>query len=209
MKFIKNTYLNLNLLFKGLGLFFFFFFYFFWIEGYSQTIVASNPVIEEYFRRSQLLEENAHNFSMNLRPVDLGRKQFLEVWKGGNTSFSNTESRKSQNYFSLLPLRQSISFNSKRAYGWGNGPLLPNVGISSYTSTGLSAKWFIFRLQLAPEFVYLQNRLFKDILEIFLMRLTEHVFFTGALEIILKDLVTRLSAFFGGDSLSLQFNWVF
>ena len=62
MKFIKNTYLNLNLLFKGLGLFFFFFFfYFFWIEGYSQTIVASNPVIEEYFRRSQLLEENAHN----------------------------------------------------------------------------------------------------------------------------------------------------
>ncbi|QYH37950.1 capsule assembly Wzi family protein [Algoriphagus sp. NBT04N3] len=159
MKFIKNTYLNLNLLFKGLGLFFFF--YFFWIEGYSQTIVASNPVIEEYFRRSQLLEENAHNFSMNLRPVDLGRKQFLEVWKGGNTSFSNTESRKSQNYFSLLPLRQSISFNSKRTYGWGNGPLLPNVGISSYTSTGLSAKWFIFRLQLAPEFVYLQNRAFQ------------------------------------------------
>ncbi|NVJ86756.1 MAG: hypothetical protein HWE15_10655 [Algoriphagus sp.] len=128
---------------------------------FAQTIPANYPVLEEYVRRSQVLGGPYSNYSMTLRPLDLSKSQFDSILnkKVDPDSLINDSSEAKD--FSILPLRQMVTFNSKRPYGWGNGPMLPNVGFQTYTSLGFSLKFSVFRIQLAPEFVYSQNRPFQ------------------------------------------------
>lgn len=128
---------------------------------FAQTIPAGYPMLEEYFRRAQLLGENQTSFSNNLRPIDLPRPVWDKFWEGSTFSDSLIKASAKTDHVELIPIRQTIAFNTKRPYGWGNGPMLPNVGIQTYTSVGVSLKLSILRIQLAPEFVYLQNRPFQ------------------------------------------------
>ena len=98
---------------------------------------------------------------MNLRPIDLPNEAWQDFWSGFTIGDSSLQKINQSNYFQVLPVRQTIAFNTKRPYGWGNGPMLPNVGVQTYTSAGISIKFSILRIQLAPEFVYLQNRPFQ------------------------------------------------
>jgi hypothetical protein len=68
-------------------------------------------------------------------------------------------SRKSiQKSFSLLPLRNSFTYNSGRPYGWGNGPMIPNVGFQNLFSGGISARWYFINIQFQPEILWAQNK---------------------------------------------------
>ncbi|WP_237563097.1 capsule assembly Wzi family protein [Algoriphagus kandeliae] len=129
--------------------------------GFSQTLQPNFPVLEESYRRGQVLGFNQDNYSFNVRPIDLAKLSFEKVLNGDYKNDTLSIPHSKNRYFSILPLRQTVAFNTKRPYGWGNGPMLPNVGVQTYTSLGISLKYSILRVQLAPEFVYAQNRPFQ------------------------------------------------
>lgn len=129
------------------------------VEINSQTLPAGIPVIEEAFRRNQLLGDSTLSQSFALRPLQFDRSDgvYLNHFYTRGDSGTNLE-KAPKNYFRFLPIRQTFAFNSKRPYGWGNGPMVPNVGIQTYTQVGFTSKISILRVQFAPEFVWSQNK---------------------------------------------------
>ncbi|WP_236136108.1 capsule assembly Wzi family protein [Mongoliitalea daihaiensis] len=65
----------------------------------------------------------------------------------------------------FTPIYSTTEFNSKRPYGWGNGLMIPNVGLQQYFSGGVYVKHKFFEIQLQPEMVFAQNRQFDGVSE--------------------------------------------
>lgn len=125
----------------------------------SQTIPAGFPVLEEAVRRNQLLGDSSVARSFGLRPFELNSLEIIPSLEKLNHVSPSTDSKKAvEKYFRYTPFRQTVAFNSKRPYGWGNGPMVPNVGLQSYTQGGIYAKFLVFNLQLVPELVWTQNK---------------------------------------------------
>lgn len=129
--------------------------------AYSQTLTSGMPVFEEALRRHQLLGDVESPNSFSLRPFELSPAQWNQIVAGrlnSDSSLTIGKASQRQGYFGITPLRQTLTVNSIRPYGWGNGPMVPNVGLQSYTQVGLSLKWSILRVQFSPEFVWTQNK---------------------------------------------------
>lgn len=129
----------------------------------SQTIPAGFPVFEEVLRRKQLQGEVDSRISFNIRPLKtnfyedmklVDKRQFIE--KGDHLDSINWETQK--RLFKILPIRNTLAFNTDRPYGWGNNLMVPNVGFQNYTSAGFNTKFHFINIQLQPEVVAAQNR---------------------------------------------------
>src|SRR5690606_14152987 len=135
----------------------------FFLPTIAQTIPAGSPVFEEALRRKQLLGEFDSSISFNVRPL---RINFLTDQSAfDDYTFFQTGAGKEvvqrktpKKAFSLLPIQNTISFNSGRPYGWGNGLMIPNVGGQNYTTAGLHFKFHFLNVQLQPEMLWAQNR---------------------------------------------------
>lgn len=131
-------------------------------EIHSQTLPAGFPVIEEAMRRNQLLRDSSLKESFALRPLDLDRLAGENIISYLTQGYKpETSQNYSTNYFRFLPLRQTVAINTKRPYGWGNGPMVPNVGLQTYTQLGFSSKFSILKIQFAPELVWTQNKAYQ------------------------------------------------
>src|SRR5690554_3129305 len=135
-------------------------------SAWAQTIPAGYPVLEEALRRKQLLGELDPSLSFNLRPL---RSNFLtgqaiyedySFFIAGN-DLGPTEPNPLEEIFSLLPIRNSVQFNSGRPYGSGNGIMIPNVGGQNYTTGGFSLKYRFLNIQFQPEVLWAQNRAYE------------------------------------------------
>lgn len=132
----------------------------------AQTIPAGAPVLEEALRRKQLLGELDSSISFNIRPLSTGFLTDKNVFEdftffiNGDRHRPVQRSRTTPELF-LLPLQNTIQFNSGRPYGWGNGIMIPNVGGQNYTTGGLAFKYHFLNLQLQPELLWAQNRSYK------------------------------------------------
>ncbi|MGY6546371.1 capsule assembly Wzi family protein [Arthrospiribacter ruber] len=75
------------------------------------------------------------------------------------------------------PLVSKVVHNSRRPYGWGMGMIQPGVGFQLYQNFGIgfNSKWLSF--QLAPEFLFNQNRSFDGFPDHFNNRITRERFF--------------------------------
>ncbi|MBN7817577.1 capsule assembly Wzi family protein [Algoriphagus pacificus] len=127
----------------------------------AQTLQSGDPVLEEAFRRWQLEGKVSKNISFALRPFELSPDQwnsFFHLNQSDTFSLglSKTEQRKSFNVPTYF--RQKVAINTGKPYGWGNGAMVPNVGIQSYSQIGFSLKASILRIQFSPEFVWTQNK---------------------------------------------------
>ncbi|GHB37046.1 capsule assembly Wzi family protein [Mongoliitalea lutea] len=119
----------------------------------AQVLHSNYPVLEEHQRRLSLLDTNFQAPSFNLRPIanDFG-------W-----SLIGLDSGISRKSFDvrILPILNTVRYNSNRPYGWGEYGMIPNVGWQSYTTTGFFARWKFISLQVSPEFHAAQNLSFK------------------------------------------------
>lgn len=129
----------------------------------AQSISAGSPALEEALRRKQLLGELDSSISFNIRPLNaafLTNKPIYEDYsffeEGVDEGIIDRKNLKEN--FSLLPLQNTIQFNSGRPYGWGNGIMIPNVGGQNYTTAGFSFKYHFLNVQLQPEVLWAQNR---------------------------------------------------
>lgn len=106
--------------------------------NFSQTIISGEPILEERYRREQLLDSNDVKKSFLLRPI--------------YRKINNKSS------FTMSPIRWTTEFNSEKPYGWGNYLLKPNVGFQTFLSLGIETTLGPLYIRLRPEFTFSQNK---------------------------------------------------
>jgi hypothetical protein len=116
----------------------------------GQSIPVGTPILEDYYRRSQLLGKLDSTVSFTVRPLYTGV-----------TNNPVCESREKKNVFKILPLTQQQQYNTHHPYSLNDGPMIPARGYQGLVSGGIYARLGWLRIQLQPEFVYAENRNFQ------------------------------------------------
>lgn len=150
------------------------------VSALAQTVPAGSPVFEEALRRKQLLGELDSSVSFNLRPLRLNFMSGEAVYEEEYAFFKEgsrmgaIDRQTSKVAFSILPIQNTIQFNSGRPYGWGNGMMISNVGGQNYTTGGVSVKYHFLNIQLQPEVLWAQNRTWEGFPDDFSTAITRY-----------------------------------
>src|ERR1700748_3127898 len=135
----------------------------------AQSLPVGSPVLDDYYRRIQLLGKVDSNVSFTVRPIlsaatlktsdvfdpdsTLKRDHFIY---SGPVSFGNGHGS-----FQILPLSWQQQVNTDHPYGWNDGPMIPAKGYQTMVSGGFYLKYGPLSIQLRPEFVYAANPQFN------------------------------------------------
>lgn len=131
----------------------------------AQSIPVGTPVIEDYYRRMQLLGKVDSSVSFTSRPV------FRDSTLRADDVFDPDNSLKRDHWvestqrsfaggkgiFRVLPLSWQQQYNSDHPYGWNDGPMIPARGYQTMISGGFYFKYGPLSVQLRPEYVYAAN----------------------------------------------------
>lgn len=129
----------------------------------GQTLPVGTPVLEDYYRRAQLLGKIDPNISFTVRPV------FLSAIRVDN-DFNYTKSLLSDSLKSLhqpvrvklLPVTWLQQYNSLFPSGFNDGAMIPARGYQTLISLGFYSKLGPLSIQFRPEYVHAQNRDFQQ-----------------------------------------------
>lgn len=138
------------------------------LKTYAQSIPVGTPVLDDYYRRAQLLGKVDSNLSFTIRPMSDSRNlnvadifdpdSSLKNSRGSNgvqVSFAN-----GSGVFRLLPIIWQQQYNSDYPYGWNDEAMIPAKGYQTMFSGGIYAKLGPLSIQLRPEYVYAANQSF-------------------------------------------------
>ncbi len=117
----------------------------------SQSFQVGLPVIEETFRRNQLLYDSVKDFSFNFRHFLLERDQYF----GDSTAYEKRYN------FSILPIFTQNKYNTKYPFGWGNYGMPVANGFQTYLTTGFVISSEKINFEFQPEFFYSENKNFN------------------------------------------------
>ncbi|WP_439481742.1 capsule assembly Wzi family protein [Cyclobacterium plantarum] len=130
--------------------------FFIFLSSYSfcmaQDLPVGFPVVEEALRRNQLQGDFDKGISFNIKPIKTGDLNIQDEIDG-----FQKEKPKKASVFRFVPVRNTLQYNHKRPYGWGNGLMIPNAGFQNYTSLGVFVNLKYLRIQFQPEYVVAQN----------------------------------------------------
>lgn len=128
------------------------------LKSKSQTLPAGFPVWEEVARRSQLLGTGYQNYSFGSRPI-IWEDQIADSLISKN--FERDSLKIPRKSAKILPLLNTIFYNSNRPFGWGNYGIQNGAGLQTLISPGAFVKFHFLEIQLRPEFVFSQNKPFQ------------------------------------------------
>ena len=63
--------------------------------------------------------------------------------------------------FKWLPIVHKLQYVQDHPYNWNDGAMVQAKGWQQFTRLGIYAKWKNFEAQIAPEFVYAENKTFE------------------------------------------------
>ena len=139
-------------------------------EVFGQTLPVGMPVLEDTYRREQLLGKSDSLISFTIRPLFTGN-----ILNSESAVFRDSLSRE-QNFFkfsnkftwdgdkgsiSLLPLSFQQQFNSLLPYGWNDAGMVPGIDDQRQLSFGVFAKYGSLSIQLKPEYIHADNLQFE------------------------------------------------
>ncbi|MEN0053984.1 MAG: capsule assembly Wzi family protein [Mucilaginibacter sp.] len=135
----------------------------------AQSLPVGTPVLEDYYRRMQLLGKVDSSLSFTSRPIFPGSNSSIhDVYDPDSTlKRDHWVSTRPVNFdhgrgsFQILPLTWQQQFNSNHPYGWNDGPMIPAKGYQTLVSGGFFFKYGPLSIQLRPEFVYAANNNFN------------------------------------------------
>ena len=135
----------------------------------AQSLPVGTPVLDDYYRRQQLLGKVDSNISFTVRPLFLGPAlKTHDVYDPDSTlksdhwvSMGPVPFAKGLGTFQILPVSWQQQFNSDHPYGWNDGPMIPAKGYQTMLSGGFFVKFGPLSIQLRPEFVYAANPAFN------------------------------------------------
>ncbi|WP_214071542.1 capsule assembly Wzi family protein [Mucilaginibacter sp. dw_454] len=129
----------------------------------GQSIPVGTPLLDDYYRRAQLLGKVDSNLSFAVRPlISKSELKTTDIYdpdstlKTGPIYFANKRGE-----FQILPLSWQQQFNSDHPYGWNDGPMIPAKGYQTMISGGVYFKYGPLSIQLRPEYVYAANPSFN------------------------------------------------
>lgn len=133
----------------------------------AQSLPVGFPLIEDYYRRAQLLGRLNSSISFSSRPFfplqALGDKNvprsldsLLNPFK--ESSFGHLTFGGSKGKFDLLPITWQQQYNSHHPEGINDGSMIPSRGYQTLISAGVFAKYGPLSIQLKPELVYASNK---------------------------------------------------
>lgn len=136
----------------------------------AQSLPAGMHVLEDVYRREQILGKVDSVISFTVRPLFTGlqsgqRGLAMDTIEGrGFTRMAGTLTiPNSKAYLQLLPISWIQQHNSKVPYGWNDGSMIPSAGYQTQLSLGIYAKYGPVSFQLKPEFVSAQNKEFEGL----------------------------------------------
>ena len=133
---------------------------------FAQSLPVGMPVIEDSYRREQLLGTKDSLISFTIRPIDAWN-QFnsgIDTISAGNRLFkfnSRLNLLGEKAYFQVLPLNLQHQYNSILPYDWNDGTMIPAVGHQTQVSFGAFLKYGPLSIQLRPEYVNADNPTFE------------------------------------------------
>ncbi|MCO5950325.1 capsule assembly Wzi family protein [Mucilaginibacter flavidus] len=135
---------------------------------YGQTVPVGTPVIEDMYRRQQLLGKLDSSISFTIRPLYPGAAFRLDDGFDPDKSFAERglvkkgiyETGDGKGLVKILPVTWVNQYNTHNPYGWNDGSLIPAAGYQTLFSAGVYAKYSFFSIQFSPEFLFAQNKAF-------------------------------------------------
>lgn len=134
-------------------------------KTHAQTVPAGTPVLDDYYRREQLLGKIDSNVSFSMRPL-LSNSNLnvadvfdpdISVKSSHDNSGTHVDFANGKGIFRILPFTWQQQFNSDHPYGWNDEAMIPAKGYQTIVSTGFYFKIGPLSIQLRPEYVYAAN----------------------------------------------------
>lgn len=136
----------------------------------AQSLPVGTPVMDDYFRREQLLGHVDSAFSFTIRPIssasslkvadlfypDSNKHNGSNLIRSTKTVFAN-----GHGLFQVLPFSWQQQVNTNHPYGWNDGPMISARGYQTMVSGGFYIKLGPLSVQLRPEYVYAANNNFN------------------------------------------------
>jgi hypothetical protein len=136
-------------------------------RSYGQSLPVGTPLLEDAYRRGQLLGQVDLSSSFTSRPF----YPYLKLdgaYRLNNPSltdalattfrFNSTQNLKGNFNFKLLPLTWAQQINTKNPYGINDGAMIHANGYQTLFSGGFFAQYSFLSVQFQPEFVFAQNK---------------------------------------------------
>jgi len=135
----------------------------------AQTIPVGTQILEDYYRRMQMIGRLDSSISFSVRPLSAEALKVSSVFDPDSTlaeeswlNFSKPFTfAKGKGKFQVLPVSWQQQINSQRPYGWNDGAMIPAKGYQTLISGGFFAKFGPLSIQLRPEYVYAANSSFE------------------------------------------------
>ena len=115
----------------------------------AQSLPVGIPVLEDHFRREQLLGNRDSSLSLMIRPLS----KDAALAEGINTYRQLTET----DTLVLLPFTWIQQLNSHHPYGWNDGSMIAAKGYQTTFSGGIAADYGPMSIQIKPEFTFAAN----------------------------------------------------
>lgn len=152
MKIIKLALLSASLIFIQ-------------FNAVAQSLPVGTPVLEDYYRRIQLLGKVDTSLSFTVRPLYpdyVNENIFFPDTTGQNVITKSTWTSKNGKLKTMwLPFTLQTVGNSDHPYGWNDGPMIPSKGFQFLMSGGLYLQYGALSVQLKPEIVSADNTDFE------------------------------------------------
>lgn len=136
----------------------------------GQSIPVGMPILEDYYRRAQLLGQVDSTISFTSRPffpveslkLKNGLDPMLTLDNGRKTNFDGGYRFWGKNgLIQILPVTWQNQFNTDHPYSLNDGAMIPARGYQTMMSGGFYAKIGPLSIQLQPEIVLAENKPFK------------------------------------------------
>ncbi|HEY0668707.1 MAG TPA: capsule assembly Wzi family protein [Sphingobacteriaceae bacterium] len=136
------------------------------MSAFAQSLPVGMPVLEDAYRREQLIETRDSLVSFTIRPLS------TDVYSARDTFFRKSDGSLKFNgryhlpagkgYIQLLPIYVHTQTNSILPFDWNDGSLIPSRGNQKQLTGGVFAKFGPLSIQLKPEYVYAENKPFEE-----------------------------------------------
>jgi hypothetical protein len=136
----------------------------------AQSLPVGTPVLEEAYRRAQLLGQADSNVSFMVRPIFpsicFKQKSVFDPYgktpdKHGQSTDGTLLFGKGKGVVQLLPISWQQQFNTHHPYSLNDGAMIPARGYQTIISGGIFTKFGPLSIQLYPEYVYAENKDFQ------------------------------------------------
>ena len=140
----------------------------------GQTVPVGTPVLEDFYRRDQLLGQLDSSISFTARPFF--PVEALKIKNAFDPTQTLDQERKTKfdgayrfggkkGFIQLLPFTWQQQFNTHHPYSLNDGAMIPARGYQTMVSGGFFARFGPLSIQLRPEMVYAENKTFKTFTE--------------------------------------------